>query len=139
MSDRGGVKKKSEVIVFRKDVADGESGFIPARVKGNGTIQEIRVRFYPGQELSLKVSPFLERKGQVPEPLISYPAGGNKFLSGDDDYFIFPVVSPVNNDDFIKIWYSNENGGGFVYTVVCDIVVDYFAGEKRVIGGVINA
>lgn len=127
---------KKEVIVSRKTVLSGTNDTIEERVKGEGTIEEVRIRFYSGEQLSLKINPYVEHKGEKNENLLTYPKGTDNFITGDDDPFVFPVCVPVSNDDIIKIFY--ENTGTAESRLAVDIVVDYYAGRDRVVGGVIN-
>lgn len=120
---------KREVISFRKSIAAGASDIIRERVKSNGTLEEVRVRFNPGQANTLRIRPVVEHKNNRMEDLVTYPAGTNQFLSGDDDYLILPCSITVENDDFVEVIANNT--GGFTYTIVVDIVVDYLFGTER--------
>ena len=128
--------KRKESISFRGSLADGADVWLQERVKENGTIEGVRVRFYSGQELSLKVSIFLEKKGEVPVSLISFASTTDTYISGDDDYFVFPVVVPVKYDDHVKVYVENDNGDGFAYHYAVDVDIDYYGGQRRIVGGV---
>jgi|NOAtaT_6_FD_contig_51_4904121_length_1487_multi_3_in_0_out_0_3 hypothetical protein len=123
------VVNKREVISFRKSIAAGGSDIIRERVKSNGTLEELRVRFNPGQANTLRIRPVVEHKNNRLEDLVTYPAGTNQFLSGDDDYLILPCAITVENDDFVEVIANNT--GAFTYTIVVDIVVDYLFGTER--------
>lgn len=120
---------KREVISFRKSIAAGASDIIRERVKSPGTLEEVRVRFNPGQGNTLRVRPVVEHKGNRIEDLVTYPGGTNQFLSGDDDYFILPCSITVDNDDFVEVIANNT--GAFTYTIVVDVVIDYLYGQER--------
>jgi hypothetical protein len=126
-----------EVMFFQKTIAPSENDYVKQRVKANGTVEQLRVRFYPGQQLSLRVNVIVMHKGNRSEPLVSYLEGGNQFLSGEDDYFVLPVVVPVEYDDEIRVYFENTDGSN-PYTLSVQVVVDYFAGTDRVVGGVAN-
>lgn len=128
------LNNKKEVISFRKTVAGGTSMVLKERIKDPGTVEGLRVRFYPGQEKALQVFPFVEHKGQRIESLITYAEETDRFLSGDDDYMEYAVVVPVDYDDYIKI--DVKNASPYDYDVAVDVFVDYFGGQNRVIGGV---
>jgi hypothetical protein len=123
------VVNKREVISFRKSIAAGASDIIRERVKSNGTLEEVRVRFNPGQANTLRIRPVVEHKNNRLEDLVTYPTGTNQFLSGDDDYLILPCSITVENDDFVEVIANNT--GAFSYTIVVDIVVDYLFGTER--------
>lgn len=114
---------KKEVVVFRKDVSGGETIILDERIKSNGRIVEVRVRFYDGSEGSFHVRPYVLHKGSLQENVVSYPDQGEQFISGNDDYFNFPVSVDVENDDQLKVW--AENTSTFLYTLVVDVVLVY--------------
>ena len=61
------------------------------------------------------------------EDLFTWGGGSTeKFLSGDDDYFVFPVSASVVADDNLAIWVNNTDTQ-YTYTLVCDVVVQYYA------------
>lgn len=123
-------KNKKEVISFRKSVDPGESGKMTERVKAKGTVEGFKVRFYAGQEEDLRVRVYLRKVGNIIEELITYQ--GNNFLSGDDDYFIYDVITPVKNDDEIVVEYENvtaEEVGA--YTLSVDVSIDYYLENRR--------
>lgn len=124
-----------EVISFRKKIGPGASDWIAERVKAEGTIEGLRVRFYKGQVGLLRIRPVVEHKGGKIEDLVGYASSSEQFLYGDDDYFVFDVTIPVSNDDYVKI--KAENLSSYEYDVVVDVIIDYYGGRNRIIGGVI--
>lgn len=120
---------RKEVIAFRGTIAAGASGTLSERVKADGTVESVRARFYPGQQLALRVRPYVEHHGRKQEDLVTY-VGSVGYLAGDDDSFDFPVVVDVSYDDEIKLDYNNTDGT-FDYDLVVDIVVDYYGGKVR--------
>lgn len=126
--------EKKEVISFRKPVNPGESGKINERVKGPGTVESFKVRFYAGQSEDLQIKVYIKRVGNIIEDLITFK--GNGYLSGDDDYFIYDVVAPVRNDDEIVVEYINiteEETPGEIgpYTLSVDVAIDYYMNDRR--------
>lgn len=126
-----------EVMHFQKTIPAGETSDARQRVKANGTVEQLRVRFYTGQQKSLQVNPIVLHKGEKAEPLVSYLKGGDPFIAGEDDYFVFPVVVPVEYDDEIVIYYTNTDLAN-PYTLSVQVIVDYFGGTDRIVGGVIS-
>lgn len=102
------------------------------RVKDNGTIEGIRVRFYSGQQLALRVNPYIEHKGQKIENLLTYSEGSNPWLAGDDDPFEYPCVVTVEYDDYVKVWVQNTDAAND-YDLVLDVIIDYYNGQNRVV------
>lgn len=119
--------QKKETITFRTSAATGTSGTITERVKARGVILSIQPRFYPGQENTLQIRPYVRHKVSRDEPLVTYPNGANQYLSGDDDAPVYAVSIAVENDDEIHVYYSNT--GAYTYTVACDVTIQYMEGS----------
>lgn len=126
---------KVEVVSFRKVIAPSTEQTFVERIKSPGTIEQARVRFYPGQQKALQVQPYVIHKGQLREDLLTYSEGTDKYLSGDDDTFEFPCVVTVDYDDELHV-YAKNTDATYSYTLVIDVVVDYYAGGNRVVGGI---
>lgn len=114
---------KKEIIAIRKDILPGEKVQFKERMKDNGALTNIRVRFYPGVENDLKVSPYILHKGNRREDVLTYVEGSNMDISGDDDTFVFPVYLEFKYDDEFVV--EAENKGGYSYTLVVDATVEY--------------
>lgn len=129
---------KKEVISFRQPINPNTVDQIfKTRVKSDGTVEEVRVRFYRGQQLALQVDPIVFHKGNKREDLIYYAQGTHNYLAGDDDYFVYPVVVPVEADDYVSVMVSNTDPAN-TYTMCVDIILDYYGGKDRIVGGVIH-
>lgn len=126
---------KKEVITFRKKILALESLTFSERVKDNGTIEKVSLRFYSGQEMQLRILPFIKHTGNKVEYLTTSPIGDG-FLYGDDDSFILDVVVPVFYDDEIIVKVENLSTT-FNYDMVVDFTIDYYRGTDRIVGGVI--
>jgi len=125
---------KKEIITLRESIPTSTSKVYAERVKDNGTIESVKLRFYSGQEMQLKVLPYIRRTGNRIEYLTTSP-NDNKYIYGDDDYFILDVVIPVYYDDEIIVEVINESPT-YAYDLSVDITIDYYMGDSRVIGGV---
>lgn len=119
---------KKEVIVFKKVVAPGEEVRLTERVKDNGVIEEMRIRFYPGVERELAVNVYASHKVNAREDLVSYNEGAENLITGDDDYFIYPVSVPVEYDDELVVYAKNKSAI-YPYTLSVDVIVGYDGGE----------
>lgn len=122
---------KTEVITIRQVIGFGQTVNIKERCKSNGFVQEIRIRFYPGVENSLQVIPGVLHKGNIREDFFTYPEGTNRYISGDDDYLVFPVSLAFQNDDEIEVKAINTTTA-YNYTLTCDLVVSYVESEEGV-------
>lgn len=123
---------KKEVFSFRRIVSGGESGYLDARIKSPGTVEEVRARFYQGQQRSLKVRPIVLHKGNKTENLLTFADGTDPYLSGDNDYLTFPIVVTVDYDDTLRVYYDNTDNAND-YTLSIDVIVDYYGGTDRVL------
>jgi hypothetical protein len=125
---------KTEVMSFRQDIAPNTMMTLTERIKDKGEVVEIRIRFYPGQERALQVKPFLQMFNSMTEDLFTWAGGTTeKFLSGDDDYLVFPVSATVVADDNIAVWVNNTDLN-YTYTLVCDVVIQYYGGVDSING-----
>lgn len=130
------MSNKKEVIFFNKKIPKNTSVDFQEIIKDDGTIEKINVRFYVGQEKGLHIIPSVLHFRSSSEQLITYPENTDSFLSGDDDSFDFPVIVPVAINDVLKIRAINTDLV-FDYTMTVAVTVDYYAGQNRVITGVI--
>lgn len=119
----GGVKLKTEVISFRSPVLNLETKQILERVKANGEVRELRIRFYSGQEHALRVQAYVLHVGNRREEFVTFAGDTNNYFSGDDDYFIFPCSCLVGLDDELVVYVNNTSE--FDYNMAVDILVHY--------------
>lgn len=124
-------KNKVDVISFTKKIPKGTKNLILSeRIKDNGTVIAVNVRFYPGQQLSLQVRPYIEPKGTKGiVDLLTYPDGTEQFLFGDDDRRSFTNGLAVKYDDYVKVMVTNTSDT-YDYTLVCDVTVAYHGGGQ---------
>lgn len=130
----GMTESKKEIVSFRKEVASLFEHTLTERIKADCTIEELRVRFYPGQQLSLEVYPYVKHKGNKIESFFTFPKQTDNVLRGDDDYFIFPVSIPCEYDDELVV-YTKNTDPNYDYNLSVDIVIDYLGGKQRVVEG----
>lgn len=122
----------SEPIVFVASIPPGQIRKFQERIKADGTIQSVKVRFFKGQQLALHVRPYVLHTGNLVEDIITYPEGTNQYLSGDDDYPLYDVVCPVRNDDELVVWVHNTDPDD-TYTLNVTVTVDYHGGQNRAV------
>lgn len=125
---------KRHVLAFRKTVpAGGDNGdgltpgFLSYNVTSPCTIEEINMRFYPGQERSLRIDIFVMHQSELREQVFTYVPGGDNFISGDDDVLKYPVTLAMEPNDTIWVQYTNTSTA-YPYDMVCDIVLDQLGG-----------
>jgi hypothetical protein len=123
---------KKEVISFRKVIPANTTDVLAERIKTDGTIEQLSVKFYQGQQKALRVIPFVEHKGHMIEQMLTYPSTTDNYLAGDNDYFKYDIVIPVEYDDFVKVQAVNTDLTNEM-TLVVDVTIDYFGGKQRVV------
>lgn len=126
------MNEKKEVICIRKSIPSNTSLVIKERIKGDGTVEGIRLKFYVGQEKKLRVMPKILQTGDVLFDLATYPEGTDRFLSGDDDLVEIPCIISVGYDDELQIHVENTDAANS-YSLVCDVFIDYFGGKSRLL------
>lgn len=118
---------KTEVISFRTKVLNMTTKQILERVKADGEVRELRIRFYFGQEHGLQVQAYVLHTGNRREEFVTFAGDTNNYFSGDDDYFIFPCNTIIGLDDELVVYVNNTSG--FDYDLSVDIVVHYHEAE----------
>lgn len=120
-----------EIVLFKKTIPAGTTETLQSRVKADATIEQCQIRFYSGQVGTLEVFPFIEARGNMVRPLYTAVTTGEKFLSGDDDLFVFDLSEPVKYDDYIKV--TVKNTGSYAYTLFVVMTLDYAKGVERAV------
>jgi hypothetical protein len=119
---------KKEVFTIRKSVFPYITGSVKERLKDKGYVQEVRIRFYPGVERALQVNPYILHKNNRREDFFTYPTNTEPYITGDDDYLVFPCSVDFDYDDEVAVDFLHI-GGDYPYTLVVDIVVVYHENE----------
>lgn len=125
-------KNTRETISFRKVIAAGANGInFAEEIKGDATIEKLVVRFYPGQQKSLQVTPMVKFRTEEMYSLVRYATGTDGYLTGDDDTLEYPLGVEVQTGDQVVIYATNTDSTN-AYSLVCDVIVDYLNGKARV-------
>jgi hypothetical protein len=124
-----------ESISFRKVIEKGQSVILKERVKADGTVTKVKIKFYEGQEGSLRVTPYVLKTRNRIEQLVTYAEGSDTYLSGNDEAYEQDISLKINNDDYVCISVTNTSSE-YDYNLNADILVDYYGGNDRVVGGV---
>lgn len=123
---RGG----KETVQFTGTIPAGSNKTFNYVIKSDATVERIFGKFYPGQQNSLQVRPYMELNGQRQEELVTYASGANHYMSGDDRPFDMQIDFEAQNGDQIKVYANNISA--YPYTLEISFVVDYMAGKNRV-------
>jgi hypothetical protein len=118
---------KAEVISYRYEAAPTEIFTLKERMKADGIVTQVNIRFYAGCELDLEVKPFILHKGRRAEDIFTYAGNTNQSITGDDDFFQFPVSLAFEYDDEFCVWFSNNDTVN-AYNVCVDVFVNYEPG-----------
>lgn len=115
---------KKEIISFRSNISALDDTSFKERIKDNGVIEELRIRFNPGCQNTLLVNPYVSHKIKKREDLITFAEGTQTFISGDNDYFVFPVYIPVEYDDDLIVECQSIDTL-YDHMLAIDIVISY--------------
>jgi hypothetical protein len=122
------------VIRFALNVAAGASGTLTYNIRKPCTIEGMHVRFYFGNQLSVRVNPYLLKTKERQYNIIDFPAGTKKYIDGEDESLDYNVSVPCDVDDEIVIEYTNTDGANG-YDIAVSFELDFMGGALR-IGGV---
>jgi hypothetical protein len=118
---------KSEVISFRYDCDPLEEFTLKERMKADGEVKQVNIRFYAGCELALQIKPYVLHKGRRSEDIFTYAQYTLGAITGDDDFFQFPVNLAFEYDDEFCVYFINTDIAN-TYTVCVDVFVNYDPG-----------
>lgn len=122
-SHGGGNTVRSETILFDDHVPAGTVRMVLERsLKYRGKIREMTIVFYPGQQKTLEVNPYMLRAPDLYVPLTKY-VGDRKYFSGDDSKFEIQMVMPFFVDD--KLVVEVNNTSAFDYDLYVLFEIDY--------------
>lgn len=125
------VTDSKQGLNFFTNVNPGENGRDEKTVHRDGTIEDLTVRFYPGQENNLELKIYIEpHDDEGRKQLIDYP-GDKNVLAGDDETIEFEIAREVEKDDVIVVEYQNQSGS-YEYDYRLSLSVDYAGGITRV-------
>lgn len=124
--------QKKETVLFAASVSASTDTVLKFELPQDGTLERFSARFYAGQENALRIVPVVAKAGQTLEPIVEYASNGKKYVSGDDDHFVYDLSIPVVAKDQIWLYVSNVDVT-YAYDVSVSIVIDYLGGRRRVI------
>lgn len=103
-------------------------------VTSDGTIERLQVRIYTGAELDLELEPVVRTSTGQERPIVKLK--GKSTIDGDDDFYEFVPVKPIQDNDSIVIKANNTGTNALDYRVNID--VDYRNGLSSFIAGLFN-
>lgn len=118
-------------ILFDQSIPGGTNNLIlEMPVHRPGTITKMTIRFYPGQQKTLQVRPFVQRPPDGVEELAQY-TGTRKYFSGDNDIFEIKMDFPIDAEYKISLDISNVSSPAQTYDVYVIFEIDYYDGKGR--------
>lgn len=120
------VFETSEAVSYAKTVAPGANEELVYQTDGAATIERLKVRFYPGQQLDLKVRVVIRAKGSGQTRNVVQMQGDQRF-DGDDDTYTFELSKPIRDDEELVVQAENVDPD-FAYDFRVNAEVDYRAG-----------
>jgi len=124
------------VVRFSDSVSPDTTETYSRKIETHATLENLSVRFYPGQELNLEIQPYRKR-GMETTPLVEYQ--DRDALVGDDDRYTFDITEDLEPDDEVVIKATNRDET-YAYDFNLDVEIDRFGGSSRIanfLGGVL--
>jgi hypothetical protein len=122
-------------VRFAERVDPDDSISLSYEVVEDATIEEMRVRIYPGPEHDLRIFPYVDRgKGERSrrEELVEFR--GKEYIDGNGDHFKFPISVDVEEEQTIGVDVENLEVE-YAYDFVVDFDLDHAGGTSRFIPG----
>ena len=121
------VFETSEAVSFAERVAPNSETELAYEVSGDATVEQLLIRFYPGQQLDLIVDIYIREKGgERKRPVVNTP--GDSSFVGDDDTYEFNLSKPVSEGEELVVVAENTDPQ-YAYDVRVNAEVDYRGGS----------
>ena len=123
-----------KVIRFAKSVAASAADTMTRKLNEDATLERCVVKFYPGTELDLRVTPYIKTPEGGVIDIISRDtaAAGDAYLTGDDYVFDFKISLPIHKGWLLCVDYDNQDAAN-AYNLEVYFEVDELAGAGRVV------
>lgn len=115
---------------FSTTVAGGADDELTLEVEEDATVEEMRIRFYPGPLLDLELRPFIETEQGRRRDLVTIE--GRDTIVGDDDYFRFRISEEIETSDLLGVEYTNKDSSNS-YDFVVDFDLERAGGAQRIV------
>ncbi|WP_380681088.1 hypothetical protein [Salinigranum sp. GCM10025319] len=115
---------------FSTTATGGADDEVTHEVEEDATVEEIRIRFYPGPLLDLELRPFVETDEGRRRDLVDVI--GRETIVGDDDRFEFHISEDVRESDVVGVEYVNNDAQN-EYDFVVDMDFERAGGSSRII------
>ena len=117
----------AQTLTFRKNVPPGSSGHLDIPITAHGFVRSVKIRFAAGENGTLHIRPVVIIPQDIMIDLFKYAAGGDQYVSGDDEAMNSSVKIEVENHAVARVFYYNTGEPGTANSQVnVDIEVEYF-------------
>lgn len=114
---------RSDTILFDETIAAGTTGMIiKKKLPYPGYLREMTIEFYPGQQKTLQVNPYMEKAPDIMVKLAKY-AGDRQYFSGDDSKYEVAMNMRFGSQDNICVEVSNTSA--FAYDLYVLFELEY--------------
>lgn len=145
MNRAGELRRQS--FHFADAVAPGATVTLKRRVPRHGTIERLYVRLYAGNELALRVVPYVMNERLQRRDLVDYAEGGGKtWIDGDDEQLPYNLREPVTENDTVYVQVENvldplvyTDTATYTYNFLVIVEIDYAGGVLPFQGGASGA
>lgn len=94
-----------------------------------GTVRNVHVRMFAGNQLSLQLKPQRLRREEL-QSLVSYAGGGKQYIDGDDETEDFSTSVDVQPGDVLQVTYTNTDATN-AYDFAVDLTIIVGSGGGR--------
>jgi len=125
------VLETSEAVSFAETVPPGGQSELSYSADGPATIERLKIRFYPGQQLSHEIQVVIREKGSGRERNVIQTPGTDIF-TGDDDVYEFDLSKPLKDDEKLVVK-SNNTDTDWSYDTRVNGEIDYRGGRVHAV------
>jgi len=125
------VLETSEAVSFAETVAPDSDSELSYETDGPATIERLKIRFYPGQQLDHEIYVVIREKGSGRERNVVQTPGKDVF-TGDDDVYDFELSKPLSADEQLVVRSVNTDPQ-YSYDTRVNAEMDYRGGSVNAI------
>lgn len=115
---------RSDAILFDESIPAGTSKLVLKRkLSMPGFVKEMTIVFYPGQEKTLQVLPYMEKAPDIAVPFTKY-AGDRAYYSGDDSKFEVTMNMRFGSQDQLCVEVSNTSAFDYDLYVLYELTYE---------------
>lgn len=111
---------RSDSVLFDQTVPAGQSASFEKQLSFAGRVKKMTMTFYPGQQKSLQVKPFMLR---APDYFVSLAkfAGAHQYFSGDENTYIIEMSMAFGKQDKVCVDVVNTSTNDYDLYVLFEV------------------